>query len=71
MTCWMWHSWGPWMPIRAWEATLEEWRVCHDCGKFSKGDSWRIADREAVINLHAESIREPLEEEDIKKWRMH
>lgn len=54
--CFFYHQWSVWSPIRSYEATLEEWRVCSSCGKFEKGNTWRLAEREAVIKLHAETI---------------
>jgi hypothetical protein len=55
-SCWVWHRWGPWVPIRAWDYTIEEWRICTDCGKTIKGDSWRVANREALLALHSEAV---------------
>lgn len=59
MSCLIYHRWSPWCLVRAWDFTIEEYRACCDCGKMQRGDSWRCADREAIIKLHAETIPVP------------
>lgn len=54
--CLLWHDFGPWSLVRAWEYSLEEFRFCSKCGKMERGSSWRVADREAVIKIHADTM---------------
>lgn len=71
MKCWIMHDWSLWIPVRAWEYTLEEWRICSRCGKFEKGNSYRIADREAVISVHSEATKRDHQEDRQAVLRLH